>query len=290
MISISSTFTKDINVYYDSLFHVEKINQTGNSLHKHDILTIYKLDFNYSDASINQKNIPLKIDFSDSGKTPPFEASKSCYVGSILLESEKCVLIVGLEWISANLTQTIGSQTHVGDAYNPIIYKYDINNHTSQKLYPKSEDLAQWTSFLQGDKISAQVPLISYDPKNNRLGFILKTTRTVNSVNTRTYIDIDFIYRKDALELENVRVLSAEDTNGVYNSSINFQKYINHNGQKLLIAAGSKKISRVDKKKVLIFKLGASENSTVDPNGEYYLLTEDGFELVTEDGESLMIE
>lgn len=280
MIALSSNFTKGINVYYDSLFHTEKLDN------KHDILTIYKLDFDYENASINQKNIPISIDFGNSNSTVPFNATKSCYVNSILLESEKAVLIIGLEWLSPNLSQVIGGKLHVGDAYNPIIYKYDINNHSLKKIYPKSDDLPQWQSFLQGDKVTGQVPLVSFDPKNNRLGFILKTTRTVNSENIRTYIDIDFIYRKDSLELENVRVLSAENTNGVYNSSIVFQKYVNDNGQKLLIAAGSKS----NKKKILIFKLGESSVSTVDPDSEYYLLTEDGFELVTEDGESLLIE
>lgn len=281
MLSISSNYTKDIHVFYDSLFHIEKL------ANKHDILTIYKLDFDYSDASINQKNIPISIDFGDSNRANPFDATRNCYVDSILLENEKAGLIVGLEWISANLTQTIGGKNHVGDVYNPVIYKYDINNHSLKKIYPKSEDLTQWKKFLQGDKVPAQVPLVSFDPKNNRLGFILKTTRSVNSVDIRTYIDVDFIYRKDSLELENVRVLSADNNNGVYNSSINFQRYVNHNDQKLLIAAGS---TVSNKKKILVFKLGASEVSTVDPDAEYYLLTEDGFEILTEDGDVLLFE
>lgn len=280
MISLSSDYTKNIQVFYDSLFHVTKVD-------KHDILTIYKLDFNYDLAELNQKNIPLTIDWGNSNSTSPNNATRSCYADSIFLEKEKAVLICGLEWISSNLSQSIDGQTHVGDVYNPLIYKYDLNSHTLKKLYPFDEDLEQWTAFLQGDKVTGQTPLISFDQKNNRLGFIFKTNRTVNSVIQRNYIDVDFIYRKDSLELENVRILSAENSNGDYNSTIIFQKYINHDGQKILIAAGSKS----GKKKILVFKLKPSTNGTITPvEPDIYLLTEDGFRLLTEDGQYLTIE
>lgn len=278
MISLSSDQTKNIRVFYDSLFHVEKVD-------KHDILNIYKLDFDYETTQINQRNIPLVIDWGNSNSTLPNNATRSCYIDSILLEKEKAVLICGLQWISSNLTQTINGESHVGDVYNPLIYKYDINNHQLKKLYPFEEDLTQWESFLQGDKVSGQQPLISFDVKNNRLGLIYKTVRAVNSVNQRNYIDLDFIYRKDSLELENVRILSASDSNGDYNSTIVFQKYVNHGGQKLLIAAGSKS----NKKRVLVVKLNSFEN-TAEEDNNVYLLTEDGFRLLTEDGNYLIPE
>lgn len=276
MIDLSSNYNKNIRVYYDSLFRLQKIS-------RHDILTIYKLDFDYDTGEINQKNIPLEIDFGDSGATILSNATKSCYVDSILLEKEKVVLICGLQWISANLEQSIEGKLHVGDVYNPIFYKYDINSHTLKKLYPGSEELTQWQSFLQGDKVSSQIPLVSFDPANNKLGFIFKTTRTIDGQTQRNYVDIDFIYRTDSLELENVRILSAENSNGDYNSTIFWQKYVNHDDQKILIAAGSKSL----KKKILMMRLKPSVNTEIVP--DIYLLTEDGFRLTTEDGEYLTI-
>jgi hypothetical protein len=276
VIDLSSNYNKNIRVYYDSLFRLQKIS-------RHDILTIYKLDFDYDTGEINQKNIPLEIDFGDSGATILSNATKSCYVDSILLEKEKAVLICGLQWISANKEQLIDSQWHVGDVYNPIFYKYDINSHTLKKLYPSSEELTQWQSFLQGDKVSSQIPLVSFDPANNRLGYIFKTTRTIDGQTQRNYVDIDFIYRTDSLELENVRILSAENSNGDYNSTIFWQKYVNHDDQKILIAAGSKSL----KKRILMMRLKPSVNTEIVP--DIYLLTEDGFRLTTEDGEYLTI-
>lgn len=276
MIDLSSNYNKNIRVYYDSLFRLEKIS-------RHDILTIFKLDFDYDTGEINQKNIPLKIDFGDGGANFLYNATKSCYVDSILLEKEKAVLICGLQWISSNLSQSIEGKLHVGDVYNPIFYKYDINSHTLKKIYPGTEELIQWSSFLQGDKVLSQIPLVSFDPANNRLGFIFKTTRTIDGQTQRNYVDIDFIYRTDNLELENVRILSAEHSDGDYNYSIFWQKYINHDDQKILIAAGSKS----SKKRILMTKLKPSTNTQIVP--DIYLLTEDGFRLTTEDGEYLTI-
>lgn len=276
MINLSSNYNKNIRVYYDSLFRLEKIS-------RHDILTIYKLDFDYDTGEINQKNIPLEIDFGDSGANFVFNATRNCYVDSILLDKEKTVLICGLQWISMNKEQLIGSKLHIGDVYNPIFYKYDINTHTLKKIYPSTKELTQWQSFLQGDKVLSQSPLVSFDPQNNKLGFIFKTTRTIAGQTQRNYVDIDFIYRTDSLELENVRILSAENSDGDYNSSIFWQKYVNHDDQKILIAAGSKS----SKKRILMMRLKPSVNTEIV--SDIYLLTEDGFRLTTEDGEYLTI-
>lgn len=240
--SISS---KGIDVFYDTVFHVQKLDG-------HDVLSIYKLDFDFSTEELNTKNIPFTVDFGDSGTSAPNTATLNCFVDNLLLDNEKAVLVCGLSSVQLNLSQTINGDIHVGNAYCPVIYRYDINDHLLQKVYPMNDDIIQWSTMLQGNLIDIQPPLTSFDPENNALGFIFKTIRTVaSSYNLRSYIDLDFTYLSRSLSLTNARIITSAASDGDYTSPLVFQKYVKTGDDKLLI--GEADISGT--KKILMFQL-----------------------------------
>lgn len=240
--SISS---KSLDVFYDTIFHVQKLNG-------HDILSIYKLDFDFDTEELNTKNIPYIIDFGDSGTSLPFTAISSCFIDNILIDSEKAVFVCSLSAVQTNIQQTINGQIHTGNAYCPVIYRYDINAHDLQKIYPMNTDIAQWNTMLQGNLITTQQPLVSFDIDNSSLGIIFKTIRDVASqYSLRCYVDLEFKYLSSSLSLDNVRLLSASATDGSYTTSPTFQRYVKNGDDKLLI--GETTLSGT--KKILMFKI-----------------------------------
>ncbi len=273
MIDIDTSSTKYSVVYYDTLFHCRRIN-------KEDILTIYKLDFDYVTGSLNQKNVPIVINFGNSNSITPYNSTRSSFVNTIYIKKEKAVFILGLKWLASNATQTIGGVSHVGDAYVPVIYKYYLNDHRIEKLFTDEE--TPWQAFVQGDKMSTHPVLSAYDEKTGRLGMIYKVTRTINSVATRCYVEILFNTIPD-VTLSDVRIMNVEASNGDYNSSFIFQKYVIDQDQRYIIASGI----RSSKRKTIMLKLN-TEPST-DTNT--YLISEDRrFTLASEDDDSFVSE
>jgi hypothetical protein len=273
MIDIDTTFTKYSVVYYDTLFQCRRIN-------REDILTIYKLDFDYNNASLNQKNVPIVINFGNSNSITPYNSTRSSFVNTIYIKKEKAVFILGLKWLASNATQTIGGLSHIGDAYVPVIYKYYLNEHRLEKLY--TDDETMWQTFVQGDKISSHPVLSAYDEKSGKLGMIYKVIRTINSIATRCYIEILFDTNPD-ITLSDVKIMNVEATNGDYNSSFVFQKYVIDQNKRYIIASGI----RNGKRKTIMLKLNAEQSTDTDT----YLVSEDRrFVLGSEDDDSLIAE
>lgn len=243
MLDIASDYTKGIKVFHDTLFHITKVS-------KHDILKIIKLYFDFSTGSINQKNIPLEIDFGNSNSSVAANATRSCYADSVLVEKDKTVLICGLEWIG-NLSQTIDGVLHEGASYRPIIYKYDINSHELSKVFPLGDDGTQWETFLQGDKYSDAPVLVSFDKNNNKLSFLYKTLRTVDGIDIRVYVVVHFSYVSGRIIHTDTLLYSAEDDNGNYSSSMTPHKYVNYDDRDIIIISGTK----ASNKKLLMIEL-----------------------------------
>ena len=244
-----SLSSKHLDVFYDTVFHVQKTD-------RHDIMSIYKLDFNFDTETLDTINIPYTIDFGDSGSAFPHTAARSCFVDTILSDSDKSVLICGLSCVAFSVQQIVDGVTYMGNAYCPIIHRYDINEHTLHKIYPLGDDVNQWARMVQGFLTPAQAPLVSLDVNNGVLGFIYKTKQLVNSsYNIRCYIDIDFKYKSGNIELDNARIINSADTDGNY-AGADIQKYIRYDNKKLLIAAAT----IANTKKILLLNLNDVSN------------------------------
>jgi len=241
MFSLSSDSTKSIQVFYDTIFHLEKIV-------KNDILNIYKLKTDYDSAEISNVFPKISIDFGNSNTTLPFNSTRSCYVGSLLIENYKKILIAALDY-NGTTSQTVSGQIHTGTSFNPKFYTYDINNHSILSL--DLDNYGEWIQHPYGDLIST-IPSFLFRVNDNKFGLLSKVTKNIDGIDRRCYVVNYFYFEQDAIKHLSSKNYVVEDSNGNYNSSFVPKKVLIINEELYICLVGIKSSER----KVFYMKLG----------------------------------
>ena len=211
---------KNLKVYYDTLL----VNLRANVTTNYEFVLLEKLAFDYADNVILGSDKSFIINFGDVGYVEPYKTNGNCYIDSILLEKSKNLLICGLTALSSNVSQTINGQVHTGHSYVPVVYLYNINDHSLLKIYPKLEaDIQEWNAFVIGDIESTQLPIASFNGDNSNLNILFNTTRTVAGSAINCLADLNFTYNGE-LELNGVQLLTSAIVSGGNYSSLAFVK------------------------------------------------------------------
>lgn len=230
---------KSINVFYDTLFLNFKSYDSLSGTYTDHVL-IEKIKFDYDTSLIESASQGHIISFGNSETPIPFHSTGNTFIDNILFETQKSVLICGLSSMAYGLTALANENNVIsGNSYIPIIYKYDINSDSLINIYPKMSDLSAWNSFVLGEYLSGQTPLVSFNNDTNTLNFIFKTTVDVISptvINLDSVNDIVFKFNANELNLTNVRQLTASRT-GTDFIDYDYVKFKNHSDNRKLIVS-----------------------------------------------------
>lgn len=210
---------KGMNVFYDTLFINFKSFDSDESEYVESVL-IEKVVFDYTSNTIKTDSTGHLISFGDTGTPLPYRSTGNTFVDNILFEDRKQVLVCGLSSLSG------------GNVSMPVIYEYNISDDTIKSLYPKVTDLSGWSSFLMGQYLSAQTPVVSYNPDTHSLNFLVKTK--IGSLDVIN--DIMFIYTPNELILTNVRQLTLSSI-GTDFEEYDFVKFKNYGDNKKIVVS-----------------------------------------------------
>lgn len=216
---LSSQGIQNINIFYNTLFlNMKTFDSDTNKYYNYLLIEKVNFDYTTSQYLVNNKN--YIINFGNTNSQLPFSTSTgNCLVDNILLEKEKVVLVCGLSSLD-------------NEKYIPTVFKYDINNNSLLRIYPKTNDIDQWKSIQLGTFLSAQNPLVSYNPETNILNYIFRTYTNSISGN-ESLIDIELLYSVNTLTINNMHILTAFGNSNF--TSINFVKFKNYDDNKKIV-------------------------------------------------------
>jgi len=150
-----------MEIFYDSYIFDLKIQ---NNLEYNNIILIEKLEFDYSAETIARIKNSLSINFGNTGFSSPLKSNGNSFLGSYLDKKFKKVLLIG--------TKVMTSGNII-----PIIYSYDINQHLVSSVFPKTEDITQFSSMTnRGTLIPNTVPVVRFSGSYIFVCFQTKTT------------------------------------------------------------------------------------------------------------------
>lgn len=137
---------QNFSVYYDSLFFNLKVKDNSDY---YNIVLIEKISFDYDQNVIKKTDNGIYINFGNTSNSQAFKTNGNCFVQSFYEPKEKKVFLVGVK-------QTTSSSTV------PVLYCYDINQHSVEQIFPDSNILQEFESFDNKSFSSNFFPLASY--------------------------------------------------------------------------------------------------------------------------------
>jgi hypothetical protein len=210
MHSLSSALTgtsstqgiKKFDIFYDSLFINLKVADLDDGGF-YEYLIIEKFDFDYNiNAISSDKNYIIAL-----GNTVYSSANATIgngLINNILLDDRKEVLICALSSIS----NSVSGAPLSGASLMPIVFRYNINTSTLNKIYPNNTTTENWSTFVMGNFLSGQTPLALFDVKTDTLHYLFKTTVAQSGSAFNIVNDISFNYQQ-TLTLTNVQQLTS---------------------------------------------------------------------------------
>jgi hypothetical protein len=219
--TLSSCGIKNINVFYDTL--VTNIKTTD----RNEYVLLDKIDFNYTANIVESEKNSIILNFGNTESNIPNNTNGNCYVDSVLHEKEKILFICGLSSLNT-ISQNRNGVIHTAKAMTPVIYMYDVNEHSVKKLFPTDN---AWTTQVFGNITNDANISVSFNPNTNKLNYFLICERSLSSVSTVTsgyfWIDVDLQFSQSEFILTDVKILSSgkiNDVEIVANKSFNDQE------------------------------------------------------------------
>ena len=164
----------------------------------------------------------------------------NCFIDTILHEKDKILFVCGLS--SGNtVSQLQNGIVHTAKAMTPVIFLYDINEHSSRKVYPVDD---AWTTQPFGSIFDVDKTSVSFNPNTNKLNYFLRCERSLSSVSATSsvyfWVDVDLQFTQSEFILTDVKFLSSgkiNDVDIVANKSFNNQEklLITNTGDDILI-------------------------------------------------------
>ena len=197
---------QNLDVFYDSFIFNLKVKR--GALYENMVL-IEKLSFDYQEEIIKRDKNALVINFGDSGLAAPLMSIGNSFLGAFLDKRRKLVFLVGIRRMqSGNII--------------PVVYRYEINTHTTQPVFPGTDDIAEFNTMQDpGVFFSDKLPRVSF--KNSKIviiyqkyvdlvGYIHRITLDVRG-NTAKLEEYK-VYRYD--RTHNLNVLELDDERMVF--------------------------------------------------------------------------
>lgn len=174
-----------LDVFYDS--YVFNLKVKRGALYENMVL-IEKLSFDYQEELIRRDRNALIIHFGDSALAAPLRSTGNSFLGAFLDKRRKLVFLVGIRKMqSGNII--------------PVVYRYDINAHTTQPVFPGPADIAEFNQMPEpGVFLSVRMPRVTF--KNSKLVIIYQ--KFADSVNYIHRITLDMKGATAKLEEYNV--------------------------------------------------------------------------------------
>lgn len=196
---------QDLTVFYDSYFFDLKIK---NGAENNNVLLIEKFAFDYISGNIERIKNSIIINFGDTENSSPFVSNGNMLCGYLLLPKSKKVLIIGIhKMINGN---TI-----------PVLYLYDINSHSYKNIFPKTNDIENFNSFVNYSFLSGSKPVFSIN--DDHLYLLFQTTsgsnNYINSLVFKIYNDSSELQNYESIQYSsnyNVSFLNVDQNKVVY--------------------------------------------------------------------------
>lgn len=153
-------------------------------------------------TDIETENKGYVLTFGNTGSTIANLTTGNCYIDTIFLEKEKLLYVCGLSCYNIEPSLTIFTEPQSGYSYVPIIYKYDINEHTVTKLITNEDE---WINYPFGDLI--YYPSVSYDGSNIKYCMVCQKSVNENDLKFINIIGLGII--NDIISLESHLSLSS---------------------------------------------------------------------------------
>jgi len=135
----------NVKVFYDTLMTGLKCKDDDSDQSYYGHLLFDKINFSYTDGVLqSNKSIVINLGLESSN---PFPYTGNGLIDVSFDQEDKEVLIFTL---SASL-----------NSFVPLIYSYNINEHSLKLTYPNTNDGTMWGQSTLGNPISAIGPLLS---------------------------------------------------------------------------------------------------------------------------------
>lgn len=122
---------QDIFVYQDSIFFNLKVKK---DLEYYNLIFIEKISFDYDKNILQKIDNGLVLNFGNTESSQAFKTNGNCFIKAFLQKNKKNVILAGIK-------STINNNTV------PVIYSYNINNHSYKLLFPTQKDSDNFDNF-----------------------------------------------------------------------------------------------------------------------------------------------
>jgi hypothetical protein len=137
---------QDVKICYDSVIFNVKVKNNNQYF---NFLLIEKIKFDYDNNEIIKTDNGIIINFGDTEHSQPFKTKGNGFLSCFLEKKNKKVLLVGIK------------QTDSGNTI-PVVYSYDINDHSYQSLFPSVTDLQNFESFNNFEFDDSLFPTVNF--------------------------------------------------------------------------------------------------------------------------------
>lgn len=151
---------QNLEIFYDTLILRLKIKDAEEYK---DTVLIEKIEFDYASETIQKLKNGIMINFGDSLSPLPYTTSGNTFLGNFLDNRDKGVWIVGLRTLQNGNTI-------------PVIYRYDINAHSVNSIFPDQQQLEEFQNLNNSNYISLTNPVVQYS--NSRISIAFLTTNS----------------------------------------------------------------------------------------------------------------
>lgn len=190
---------QNLEIFYDSFIFNLKIKDSSAN---YNIILIEKFKFDYSSENIIRIKNSLTINFGNTGTDSPFYSNGNCFIKSLLNKKNKSVYITGLK------------QMQNGNSI-PVVYLYDINNHTVENIFPKQSDIDNFNSFTNFSFKNDNIPIVNLI--NDKLYMVYQTEDGSNN-----YINsLIFKLNNNSCELINYEMVEYSNEYNIQFTNVN---------------------------------------------------------------------